>query len=87
MEMNTCRMSHVLGKLCDATIFAHRVARAVARDKQCDKRPGFLMRSRYARRVWQCASPMKRCLAGLETVVRPNTNRTTIASSAKTSKG
>jgi hypothetical protein len=51
MEMNTCRMSHVLGKLCDATIFAQIVARAVARDKQCDKHPGFLMRSRYARRV------------------------------------
>jgi hypothetical protein len=33
MEMNTFRMSHVLGKLCDAINFAHRVARGVARDK------------------------------------------------------
>jgi hypothetical protein len=42
----------------------------------------FLMRSRYARQLRQRVARMKRCLAGLETVVRPHTNRTTIVSSA-----
>jgi hypothetical protein len=40
------------------------------------------MRSRYARQLRQRVARMKRCLAGLETVVRPHTNRTTIVSSA-----